>query len=362
MSFEPHVLLAGPRGRRLCFELARVWGKGTSEGVALHRAIFYAAYDADPESGRMRVFFGPGADLPRPHPTPGEVAALLAAVPLREPGERDLTEALAAAVDNARYWQEPDGEDVLAAAPELHGPLGRVAAEVAASAAARWWTAGIDLAGQCQVEFTDQPGRVHSGRAAENLVRWRAGELEGEARSRHRNHALGAPVSGRWWSAPVLSDLLQTTRRLGELGPAGLRFVEDSMGWERAAVRDVATPSDVAVHEIDGPEAWAWLCRRYPLEVTAGRRHDWFRATGRDGRWVLPDWAAVAREFDGVHLTAAGYLATAGAAVPVEDDLASVLAGWDPDATWWLTDAARPEPVGRDWCGGGEAGWRPVRA
>lgn len=361
MSFEPRVLLAGPRGRRLCFELARVWGKGTPEGAALHRAIFYAVHAADPGGCRTRAVFGPGADLPEPHPTPGEVAALLAAVPPREPGERDLVEALAAAVDNARYWQEPDGEDVLAAAPEFDGPLERVAAEVAASAAARWWTAGIDLAGQCQVEFTDLPGRRHSGRAHENLARWRADELGGEARFRRWNRALDASLSGYWWSAPALAGLVQTTRCLGELGPAGLRFVEDSMGWERARVREVAIPSGVAVHEVDGPEAWAWLCRRYPLEVTAGRRHDWFRATGRDGRWVLPDWSAVAREFDAVHLTAAGYLTTAGLAVPVEDDLASVLAGWDPDATLWLTDSVRQDPVGRDWFNDDEAGWRPVR-
>ncbi|GAB2647912.1 hypothetical protein GCM10027271_01840 [Saccharopolyspora gloriosae] len=362
MSIEPHVLLAGPRGRRLCFELARVLGQGTPEGIALHRAAFYATYDLDLARGEAGVLFGPGADLPRPHPTPGEVAELLVDVPLREPGERELAHALAAAVDRARYWQEPDGGDVLIAGPEFHAPLGRIAAQVATSAAAHWWAAGIDPTAQCVVEFSDAPGRTRSGAAAENLVRWRENEDEGEARSRARARELGAPVSGSWWSAPVLADLLHTTRRLGELGPAGLRFVEDSMGWERATVRDVAVPSDVAVHEIDGPEAWARLCRRFPLEVTAGRRHDWFRATGRDGRWVIPDWSAVAREFDAVHLTAAGYLATAGLAVPVEDGLASVLAGWDPDATAWLTDTARPDPVGQEWLDDDDGGWRPVRA
>lgn len=361
MSVEPHVLLASPRGRRSCFELARVLGDGTPEGAALHRGAFYARYDVDLARGQAGVLFGPGADLPRPHPTPGEVAELLADVPLREPGERELAHALAEAVGHARYWEEPDGEDVLIAGPEFRAPLGRVAALIATSAAAHWWTAGIDLAGQCAVEFTDAPGRVHSGAAAENLVRWRENEDEGEARSRKRARELGARVSGSWWSAPVLTGLLHTTRRLGELGPAGLWFVEDTMGWERATVRDVAVPPDAAVHEIDGPEAWAWLCRRFPLEVTAGRRHDWFRATGRDGRWVIPDWSAVAREFDAVHLTAAGYLTTAGLAVPVEDGLASVLAGWDPDATVWLTDTARPDQAGQEWLNEDRTGWRPAR-
>jgi len=100
------------------------------------------------------------------------------------------------------------------------------------------------------------------------------------------------------------------------------------------------------VLEIDGPEAWADLCGRFPLEVTASRRHNWYRATGRAGRWVVPDWSRVARHVDAVHLSVAGYLTTAGRAIPVGDDGASVLAGWDPDQTFWLSDV-RPDPMSR---------------
>jgi hypothetical protein len=38
-----------------------------------------------------------------------------------------------------------------------------------------------------------------------------------------------------------------------------------------------------------------------------------------------------------VHLTAAGYLTTAGWAVPV-GEARTVLAGWNPDETYWLAD------------------------
>jgi hypothetical protein len=34
-----------------------------------------------------------------------------------------------------------------------------------------------------------------------------------------------------------------------------------------------------------------------------------------------------------------GYLAAAGTAIDVDDDTASVIAGWAPDETYWLTDA-----------------------
>lgn len=61
----------------------------------------------------------------------------------------------------------------------------------------------------------------------------------------------------------------------------------------------------------------------------------WRETTGRDGRWWLPDWPAVAEDFDAVHVTVVGYLATAGWAVPTADG-ATVLAGWGPGRTCWL--------------------------
>ena len=65
-----------------------------------------------------------------------------------------------------------------------------------------------------------------------------------------------------------------------------------SLGWERALVTGVEVPAGARVLEIDGPDVWAQLCRRHPLPVTAARRHDWYRATGRgDVTWVQPDWA-----------------------------------------------------------------------
>lgn len=152
-----------------------------------------------------------------------------------------------------------------------------------------------------------------------------------------------------WWSNPPVS-LPRTTRTRGDLGPVGLWLVEDSLGWEHATVAPVAVPDGARVLEIDGPDAWAGLCRRHPLPVTASRRHDWYRTTGRfDVAWVQPDWAAVAEEADAVHLTVAGYLTTAGRAIPVADGVACVLAGWDPDATYWLTTEPTATGPARKW-------------
>jgi hypothetical protein len=92
--------------------------------------------------------------------------------------------------------------------------------------------------------------------------------------------------------------------------------------------------------------------------VEASVRHDWYRVTGEDRAWVLPDWSRVAHEAAGVHLSVLGYLRTATRLVEIDGGSASVLAGWNPDATYWLRDGAREisDPVrwsrpadGGDW-------------
>jgi len=62
-----------------------------------------------------------------------------------------------------------------------------------------------------------------------------------------------------------------------------------------------------------------------------------WRVTRWTGTWLIPDFTAVAEDYDAVHLSIAGYLATAGRVLPVGDSC-TVLAGWDPDQTYWLTD------------------------
>lgn len=357
MAVDPAVLLAGPRGRRLCLEFARAQHVGTQEAGQLGEAISYAAYDLDPGRGTSRVIIGFGVDR-APTYSPDDIARMLAAVPLAEPDERTLLHALGAAVDTARYWQEPDGEDVLAAAPELHLPLARVGNLIADSPRATWWSTPLERAAQWTVHFAGTPaGDATTTRVAETLGRWRAAQAEEEAvAERDRPPDPRAAWSGTWWSKPP-SSLTRTTRALSGRGPAGLWLVEDSLGWEKATAHQVHVPRDARVYEVDSPEAWADLCRRYPLEVTASRRHDWYRITARSGCWVIPDWEQVGKDFDAVHLTVAGYLATAGRALPVEDDLMTVLAGWDPDQTYWLTETERDNPTDRTWLYSHDEGW-----
>ena len=353
MTLEPVALLAGPRGRRLCLEFAlrTSWERQSSDAEELRQAISLAAYDLDPGRGTSRVLFGPGSDWnPPPTPSPEEVARLLDAVPLAETDDRTMLLSLAAAVDWARYWQEPDGEDVLAAAPALCAPLARIAGILVASAHTRWWATPMDTE-QWTTTFVEAetPSPATTKGARQTLEQWHAAQLEEETvAERERPTDARARWSGTWWSKPPAA-LTQTTRSLGGRGPVGLRLIEDGFGWESATAEQIVVPRDARVYELDGPAAWAELCRRYPLEVTASRRHDWYRATGRIGRWVIPDWAQVQHDLDAVHLSAGGYLTTAGLAIPVEDDLATVLAGWNPDQTYWLREVTRSTSTHQEW-------------
>ncbi|MFE7507229.1 hypothetical protein [Promicromonospora sp. NPDC057488] len=342
-TINPEVLLSGWRGRRFLLEYA------AASDLPLAGAVMSAGYELDPVRDTTVVsFFGAGSREPEPRATPEAVASLLAGLRLTALDQVTALSTLAQAVSVARYWQEPDGEDLLAATPAVRAALERVAAHVAGSETVGWWSTPLVREDQHAVTW-DGRTPATTATVAERLTWWRAEVLDEERRAQtDRPSDPTAPFSGTWWSAPP-SDLTHTSRGLGPHGPAGLRLVEDDMGWERAVTHRVEVPAGARVLEVDGPEAWAALCREYPLEVTAQKRHDWYSTTGRVGRWVLPDWAAVAAQHDAVHLTAAAYLAAAGTAIPVDDDAASVIAGWSPDETYWFVDTVRPQGAGTEW-------------
>jgi len=304
------------------------------------------------------VMVGPGGEEP-PRPTPAEVADALDDAGAFEPDEEALFDALAAAVDNARYWQEPDGEDVLAGHPAVQAALEPVAEGVLGSAVARHW-GSPRAAAQWVIDWRafEDPAPV-SRDARGVLAAWAREERRQEGRAAAERPAdPTANFSGTWWSIPQGAVV-----SVGQI-PAGLDLVEDDIGAEAATVIPVRGAG--RTYEVRGHGDWVRLCRRFPLEVSASRRHDWYRATGRSGRWVIPDWEQVASEWDAVHLTTLGYLSAATRALPVEAGVATVLAGWNPDTTVWLADTVRESEEPRQcWQRvSGDDGWArcvPVR-
>jgi hypothetical protein len=353
----PEDLLAGPRGRRTCFEIVSPYRDDGSlpSGPGWHD-LPYGSDEAD-----ARQLAAELAEL--------VAAADLAAIVATD-ADTGLIGCVQGAVGNAMYWQPPDECDLALAQEQVAQTLAPVARAVTAASASTWWSSPLDRDRQQYVQFLEQePGMdmdppALTGAAA-NLAAWLAhtGKYERDAADLPADPA--ANYSGEWWSAPVHSALVRTTRSLSGLAAVRLLLVEDSMGWTQARCWPLRPHPDATVYEIRGPADWAELVARYPLDVSTSRRHDWWRVTRRAGGWLIPDFAAVAADFDAVHVTVGGYLTTAGRALPVpgrDDAYATMLAGWDPDQTFWLADVLEPAgPVVRWENPEGEPlGWIPA--
>ncbi len=300
------LLLAGPRGRSLCWEVV-------ADAVPEARAAVRAAA-ADPARTR---------DVVDALTSAGDV----------DPTPSRLSRALDVAVGGAMYWQPPDEQDAVLGDPRVVAALEPVARAVLAAPAAAWWSQPCTTAAQVLTSFDDaEPTRPADLAAALDAWRARAIAEEQEAAARR------GPVSGSWWSIPAFAGLTRTTRGLPDGTAPGFELVEDSDGWDVATAYAVDVPRGARVLELTGPEDVAALVTAFPLEVTASRQRDWYETTGRSGRWLVPDHRAIADVYDGVHLTALAWAAAAGRALPVGEGTATVLAGWDPDATYWYTD------------------------
>jgi len=382
---DPSTLMAGPRGRRLLLQFA-LDSEERAGGHELARALWDAdrALDPDPHASARYASGTASADAVLPPPTAEEfqrlgetftslpsaarpslepedatdhsdairaAARALAAVELVEATWETLRHPLADMVAWARYWQPPEGTDVLLERVEMRESLERVARHLSAAPVTRAWSDPVDSRVQVSmlwddadcISICDAGGRT----LAEGSAHLR--RMEEHAR-RERDADPRANVSGEWWSAPNWpAPVPQTTGLSPDGSPYAALLVEDDFGWEEGYSVRLEVPAGLQILEINSAEVWADLCRRFPIDVTAQKRHDWFRTTGRDGAWVVPDWAAVAAEYDAIHLPITGYLSAVGRAIAVTDDTASVIAGWNPDATCWFTDCVRYVGEPRKW-------------
>jgi hypothetical protein len=119
------------------------------------------------------------------------------------------------------------------------------------------------------------------------------------------------------------------------------------------------------VFEVTDPSDWERLVREYPgvgeirggwelpsenqgsVEVLAalpGQRA--MRTSTR--RFRVPDWNAVAQDWDGVHLTWAGFLLAEGLVIDLGSDDVAMLRGWGSERTFWLNPVlSDPQPLDR---------------
>ncbi|MGO2760459.1 MAG: hypothetical protein ACTIAY_00420, partial [Microbacterium gubbeenense] len=325
---DASMLLAGPRGRRMLLLFA-LEASDAVEGD-LNERVFAADLLLDPDPPTLLTMTADGTELPEDAseiysymPAPDvefvqrerasapdpdavsaaveRVVAALDSTALPEVSGEALAAALADAVSVARYWQPADGTDVLLAREELKDPLARVAERVAASPHADWWASPVAERSQHAMlwDGEDPVPPVDSSRTQLIELRRHLEEREKTA----RDEKWAGKVSAEWWSAPSWPITgPRTARLLPDGSPVGALLVEDDFGWEEGESIELEVPGGLRIFEIDGADAWVDLCRRFPIEVTEQKRGDWRRTTERDGPWVMPDWAAVAEEYDAVHL------------------------------------------------------------
>ncbi|WP_309081553.1 hypothetical protein [Zhihengliuella sp.] len=348
---DAEALLAGPRGRRFVME-----------------AVLRAGIPAEPEApgGPEAAPATFGWQLGPLEPFAGRPATAKPAA-LRGLSEADVMGSLVDSVFSAMYWQPPHPEDVLLAEPGKADEL-RPAAEallehpflaaldrplLAGPGRLTYPAAHIDWIDELNPERRVPPHLSRTdAQGRDKLERWRRHVDADVRRARNdRPRDVCANFGGDWWATPAMVDLLVTTPLPGadalapgaEIGiPLLLHGIEDSFELTAGTVTvlDLAPAAAPRVYEIDSPDAWARLVAAFPLDVTPARRHEYYQVTGLDVAWFMPDWQQVADQYDAVHVTVGGYLATATHPIPLAGHglpgAHTMLAGWDPDQTYWF--------------------------
>jgi hypothetical protein len=292
-------------------------------------------------------------------------------------GELELLAVLAGAhpdYDGGAAGDEGTLELLAMAAGELR-PVAD--ALVSAPAARRWWDP-VARADQRFLEWDGWPrltGQAVQWAVRDSMTAARAENARGLEWAARR----GEPARGCWWSVPECTMQSMTTGSFGDVSAIALARFEDlfvPLEDTGATVWSLGVAPQARVMEIAGPADWQALVAAFPQDVTGTHAGEWADRGGPAGPWRLPDWEQVMEHYDGVHLTVGGYLSTAGRALPADaadgdpegaaardpGAAATMLAGWNPDQTFWLADVLAPAgPAARFENPGREVlGWEPA--
>ena len=161
-----------------------------------------------------------------------------------------------------------------------------------------------------------------------------------------------ASWEGIWTVSSPAAELADALVDVWELDPATSRW--------RMKIDETAR-----VYEVAGPDEWEQLVRDYPgvghvtggWELPSQNQTDVEAVSPIPGqramrteirRFRVPDWNSVAEDWDGIHLTWAGFLTTEGLVIDMESNDVAMLRGWGSERTFWLNPVlSDPEPLDR---------------
>lgn len=181
-----------------------------------------------------------------------------------------------------------------------------------------WWFEDIDLNAQTWVSlhWTSPPLKFIYDTTPPDTTGWKRPRNPSSDWERYAQKPNSSQVTSTLYGPHLTSELVAYDERLGDY------MCEFPLAWW-----SVRFLEEVKVFEIHGSADWHELCVRYPAKY--------------EGR-LVPNWGAVAEEWDGVHLSFGGCLA---AEQNRHESAAgwSMLDFWHAEQTYWLR-ALKTEP------------------
>jgi hypothetical protein len=227
----------------------------------------------------------------------------------------DLLLRLAQWAENAAFGREalPSSDRIAV------GALERLAERIIQSPAVEWWWDTMDAGNQYAYTTGDPP-------------------FAGSTSSRPESRSEEIRSASVWWVEPDRPIAVRSSRMAaGTRIPVALLCPDEHsfLGRDDVSLWSVRAPRAARVYEITQAADWVNLLARYPQKISGSLKPDWKNWTSWTGDWVVPDWLGVGRDWDGVHLSVAGYLGVSYRTLSTPSGM-GYLAGWNPDETVWL--------------------------
>lgn len=211
-----------------------------------------------------------------------------------------VTLRLAASAAESVYRFNADHDLLAAELPPLAREKAAQARAVIEHPGTAWWFDDIDLNAQAWI-YVEAPDKFIYGTPPDTMA-WQQPQNPSGPWERYAQKPLGNQVTSTLYGPHLTSELMAKDERVSDyiskfpLTWWSIRFLEE-----------------VRVFEIHGPADWHNLCVRYPAEDRQGR--------------LVPNWGAVAEDWDGVHLSLGGLLTA-------EQNRYESPAGWTMQDAW----------------------------
>ena len=173
-----------------------------------------------------------------------------------------------------------------------------------------WWFGDIDLNAQAWVSIHGTLDKFIYGTPPDTMA-WQQPENPSRGWERYAQKPYGNQITSTLYGPHLTSKLIAYDERVGDYR------CEFPLAWW-----SMRFPEDVRVFEIHGPSDWHNLCVRYPAKGTEDDR-------------LVPNWGAVAEDWDGVHLSLGGLLTTEQNRYESAAGW-SMLDSWHAEQTYWL--------------------------